>query len=123
MPREREPLVWLTDATDPQAGRWLGVEGWNGDDLAPEQPDPTLEEYANYADENAEQDNYHELVGAHRVLAVVLCRTVGREQATAAMREIAEWGGLARVKPVDVGIRDCWKDWTASGTEGDADGR
>ena len=122
MPRDH--LVWLTDATDPQAGRWLGVEGWNGDDLSPDQePPPTLEEYANYADENAEQDNYHALVGAHRVLAVLLCRTVGREQATAVMREIAEWGGLARVKPADVGVGDCWKDWTASGADGGADGR
>jgi hypothetical protein len=118
MANERGHLVWLTDAADPTAGKWLGVAGDNGDDLAPDQPPPTVEDYADHADENAEQDNYHELVGTHRTLAVLLCRVVGREIATGVMREIAERGGLARIGPADVGVADCWEPWTASGAEG-----
>ncbi len=87
-----------------------------------ENPDPKslgLEELAEMCDLNAESRNDHEYIGAHRLLAALLFKKVGRDKATEIMFEIAEYGGLDYMvgmdgqKPVydDFGITKPWHDW------------
>jgi hypothetical protein len=111
MMAERRTLVWvLNDPDDPAQGAHL-YDTDEYDTRAPVQPEPTLEQYANYADECSEQRNAHNFVGAHRVLAALLHAEAGRAGATRVLRTIAEYGGLDQMSPVDVGLPDNWKPW------------
>jgi hypothetical protein len=53
-------------------------------------PEPTLEQLANYCDEQAAVCRHLDVVGAHRVLAALLARRIGRAQATRILRDVAE---------------------------------
>jgi len=87
-----------------------------------ENPSPTLEELANFCDQNAESRNNHDFVGSHRLLAAMLIKQLGREIATDIMFEIAEYGGLDGASGLywqggssafdDFGIEDCWVEWS-----------
>src|SRR5438105_690223 len=56
--------------------------------------DIRLEELADFLDQDAESNNSHMFVGAHRALAVLLHDRVGRELATELMTELAGYSGL-----------------------------
>jgi len=92
------------------------VNAWENIDKSPVL---TLEEIADFADREAEGRNNGTYVGAHRILAALLHRKLGREQATEIMREIAEYGGLDGMNGVggesaafaDFGIKDDGKEW------------
>ncbi len=62
-------------------GIWYEGERGGGDDEVNENPTLTLEEVADFCDQNAEARNNHAYVGTHRILAAVLHRKVGRDQA------------------------------------------
>lgn len=86
------------------------------DDLIDDDPQPLLEDLADWLDAKAEGRNNHPFVDAHRALAVILHSAFGREQATAIMREITAFGGLdgACVQARrDFGNR--WNDWSLPG--------
>jgi hypothetical protein len=77
----------------------------------------TLEELANHCDMEAEQANYHDFVGVHRLLATLLYKEVGRIKAHAILLHIAEYGGLHNMHEskqafIELGIEDCWGDWS-----------
>lgn len=84
-----------------------------------EATDATLEMLANFCDQGAENTNAHDFVGSHRLLAALLFRRLGRETATAIMREIAELGGLDGMNGIcgadsayeELGLTEPWKDW------------
>jgi hypothetical protein len=93
--------------------------GDRNEELTSEQQ-TTLEQLADLCDQEAESENLHEYVGAHRILAALLHQQQGREQATRIMFAIAELGGLDGMNGVggksgafaDFGIQECWADWT-----------
>lgn len=77
----------------------LGYAGyWNPSDIPPNEIDKnpvlTLEEIADFADTQASSSDNDAFIGTHRILAALLHRKLGRQQATEIMREIAEYGGL-----------------------------
>ena len=90
-------------------------------------PSPTLEEIADFCDNNAEARNNHEFLGTHRLLAVMLYKRFGREIATEVMFEIAEYGGLDGASGLwwpngtsafaDFGITEPWEEWAITGIE------
>lgn len=85
--------------------------------------DVSLEQLADMCDQHAESRNNHKFVGAHRMLAAILWRTVGRDEAQRVMWEVASYGGLDYASGCgtgsrpeleawdDFGIAECWKDW------------
>ena len=91
------------------------------DDLIDENPQPTLEELADFCDQKAEDRNNHEFVGVHRLLAGILYKRVGRIQAGSIMREIAEYGGLDAASGnywrqggdayAEFGVPDAMREW------------
>jgi hypothetical protein len=54
----------------------------------------TSEEIAHWLDDEAENANYHGLVGAHVWLAEIIAREAGEPVAIKVMIEIADMGGL-----------------------------
>ncbi len=88
----RVPLFMKLD------GEWgLGF----GDDLQfcdghrPSTPeDETLEALADMLDDDAENRNCHDFIGAHQALAILLFQEVGRDAATSVMRRLANYFGL-----------------------------
>lgn len=56
--------------------------------------DLTLEAVADFLDQDAEDCNAHDFVRCHRGLAALLAKEGGRELATAALRRLADFGGL-----------------------------
>lgn len=79
-----------------------------------------LERDADYCDTQAESRNDHDYVGAHRILAALLYKEVGREAATRIMAKIRRRGGLdGMVLNYDgkfdaykkLGITEPWQDW------------
>lgn len=89
------------------------------DEYVDKSPALTLEEIADFSDIQAESRNNHAFIGAHRILAALLHRKLSREQATALMREIAEYGGLDGMSGcggepdafADFGIKEYDEDW------------
>jgi hypothetical protein len=110
----KKTIIWVTeDGEGPRlAYRNLFAAG-------PAAPEATLEQLADLCDQEAESENAHDFVGAHRLLAALLFRRLGRETATAIMREVAELGGLDGMNGIcgtdgayaDLGIAWPWKDW------------
>lgn len=90
MPR-RKLWRYIDDFDEHLDYEWSGSSRWDDID---KNPALTLEEIADFSDTEAEARNSHEYCGTHRILAALLHRKLGREQATAIMREIAEYGGL-----------------------------
>ncbi len=78
------PFIKYHDPTWKEAGQILRRDGG----------DATLEELVQLCDQDAENRNAHEFVGAHRLLGRVLYTQYGRGAATKTMLEIAELGGL-----------------------------
>lgn len=110
----RQTIIWVDDGKD----RFLAYrDEWNPEGI--EATEVLLEELADFCDHGAENCNAHEYVGAHRLLATVLFRHVGRCIATKILRDIAEMGGLDAMNGVcektnsysELGIPECWKDW------------
>lgn len=66
-------------------------------DIAEDVGKPTLEEWAELCDLHAENCNYHDFVGVHKVLGFMLANELGMTQATKIMRQIAQRGGLHRL--------------------------
>lgn len=119
------PKLALWKYKDEDGDETIGYEEeWLTED-ADQNPSFTLEELADFSDQQAESRNNHAYVGTHRILAAVLHRMLGRKQATAIMREITEWGGLDGMSGcggeedafTDFGIADCWKDWKLEDSE------
>lgn len=115
------------DFDEPQldyAASWVGR--WDNVD---KNPVLSLEEIADFCDIQAEARNGHAFVGAHRILAALLHRKLGREQATEIMKEIAEYGGLDGMSGcggepdafANFGIKGCWHDWKL--VDGEEEGR
>src|ERR1700730_8405924 len=73
-----------------------------------------LKALADFCDQQAGSRNNGEYVGTHRILAMLLYKTAGLEEATRIMHEIAEYGGLDGMSGVggeesafaDFGIQD-----------------
>src|SRR6266849_483667 len=86
---EGEAPVWFASYAD----EWNHKEMTEGKDII-KQPVLTLEELADFCDQEAESRNNHAYVGTHRILAALLHQKIGRAEATALMQEIAEYGGL-----------------------------
>lgn len=113
------PKQELWKYIEDDGGRILGYEEEWLTSNVDKNPALTLEEIADFSDGQAESRNNHEYCGTHRILAALLHRKLGREQATKIMREIAEYGGLDGMSGcggeadafADFGIEDCWKDW------------
>lgn len=92
-------------------------EVWEGEII--KNYDPSLEELADFCDQNAESGNNYAFCGSHRILAALLHKTLGREQATKVMLGIAEYGGLDGMSGVgggksayaDFGIKEPWWNW------------
>jgi hypothetical protein len=98
MPKRQ--LVWVHDDEDPALDprTFLGTDAdWAVTEsyvrLATD-PEPTLEQLADFCDEQAALCRHLDVVGAHRVLAALLHRRLGRTPATRLLQEIAEYGGL-----------------------------
>lgn len=99
----RYSLVWINDdgwrlSHDDEYVKRLSLETKSADDA-------TLEDLAEFCDSEAENANYHNLVGAHEIVAAALLKAGGREKATEMMRVIAEFGGLAEITDES----DIWK--------------
>lgn len=95
-------LVWVhPQSSDPVAGSLDWHDFWeagvdvhgHGITIATVEQ-TTLEQLADLCDSEAHIRRNDAVVGAHRCLAVLLQRHVGREQATHIMWEIARYGGL-----------------------------
>jgi hypothetical protein len=71
-------------------------------------PEMTLEDIADFCDQNAEGRNNHSMVGIHRLLAVLLYNQFGRAEATKTLHMIAESGGLDEMSG---DIPEPWNDW------------
>jgi hypothetical protein len=69
----------------------------------------TLEELVELCDQDAESVNAHDFCGAHRLLAAVLYRNLGRATATDVMRDIAYRRGLHGMNGL-CGLRDSYAD-------------
>jgi hypothetical protein len=116
----RRTIVWHQAIGEDRP--WLNYRdpGWKID--GPPAHDATLEQLADLCDNQAEQINAHDYVGTHRLLAAVLYRHVGRETATAILRDIAELGGLHAMNGVcgepdaygELGVPEPWKEWDLS---------
>jgi hypothetical protein len=81
-----------------------------------EPPQFTLEELADYADEQETRSEGVVDLGINRLLAALLYRLLGRQQATAVMYEIACWGGIRSMAEqencfLELGILPCWENW------------
>lgn len=107
-------IIWFEDDGE----RFLAYQDHyhpQGDDAS----DATLEDLADFCDLGAESANAHDFVGAHRLLAALLHKHVGRQKATEILREIAELGGLDEMngvceKPTGfaaLSVPEPWKDW------------
>ena len=94
------------------------------DDIIDEQPIMKLEELVQMCDQNAESRNNHDFVGAHRVLATLLFKTLGRKTTKDILVEIAELGGLDGMSGMyvdelengdnafeELGIKKPWHEW------------
>lgn len=118
----KRPIIRIID--EPEDDIWFLAYSDEYDYIPESQRDLhpvlTLEELADFCDQNAESANNHDYVGTHRILAAVLHRLLGREQATSILQEIAEYGGLDEMSGVggkrdafkEFGISDCWNDWS-----------
>ena len=62
----------------------------------------TAENIASILDQDAENENYHELVGAYKWLAQVVTRCAGSTNALSVLHEIAQAGGLMKRRDTDV---------------------
>lgn len=110
---KRKTLIWLTEDGE----TYLGYRDRYNKGV--EAADATLEQLADMCDLEAESANAHDFVGSHRLLAALLYRHVGRERATAILREVAELGGLDGMNGVctdgdafkELGIAGPWKEW------------
>jgi hypothetical protein len=112
--------IWrFTDEDDGEVSldyAWSYATKWDNIDKSPVL---SLEEVADFSDHEAEGRNNGSYVGAHRILAALLHRKLGREQATEVMREIAEYGGLDGMSGIggepdafaDFGIKDDGGEW------------
>lgn len=90
---EKRKLVFVKpDADYPPV--WKFEDSYNRADIVPHDAPPTLEEIVRVCDQDAENCNAHDFVGAHRLLVAVLFRSVGRAKATEIFLEIAGMGGL-----------------------------
>ncbi len=89
----KQHIVRIMDDAEPGEIGYLGYHSdFHDDERSGE--DATLEELADMCDHDAEASNRHSFVGNHRLLAALLYRYVGRQQAGVIMRDIAERGGL-----------------------------
>lgn len=112
----KRELVWEIDHYDDEDETYLRFRDETSSDDVRTEPVPTLEELADFCDNRCENRNYHDFVGSHRALAVILIRSVGREKATEIMRTVAEYDSLdtlAQRGPKELGFPDCWADWEA----------
>lgn len=99
---------------------WLDYaeEGMH-DPILNKNPTPTLEEFANLCDQDAESWNHHSFVGLHKLLCALLFRHLGRERTTEIIHEIAEYGGLDGMNGVsgkpsafeDFELKADWSEW------------
>ena len=80
----------------------------------------TLEELADFCDQEAESRNNHNFVCSHKILSALLFKQLGREKATKIMQEIAEYSGLDGMMGLeqdiksafdDFGLKDDWNEW------------
>lgn len=109
---------------EPGGPEWLSLrgEGYHESREATE-AEIRLEELADVLDQNAESNNIHEYVHAHRALAALLFRMLGRDTAFDVLRRIADFGGMhamlgiygtgdirAAEKALGVPLGS-WKDW------------
>lgn len=113
----RKTIVWTRedgDEADHLAYRdpkW-GIDGPSADAAR-------AEDLADLCDQEAEGANVHDFCGVHRLLAALLHEHVGREKATAILRDIAERGGLHAMNGVacegdafaNLGVPRCWEAW------------
>jgi hypothetical protein len=95
---EKQPILTYEDRVSESDGR---VDG----------PPPTLEELADFCDQGAESANHHDMIGVHRLLAVILFRQCGRAKATEIMTEIAERGGLDDMDMAGAEVPEPWHPW------------
>lgn len=125
MPRQE---IWrFTDEDDGEVTLDYAKSHITRWDNVDKSPTLTLEEIADFSDMEAEGRNNHSYTGTHRILAALLHKKLGREQATEAMREIAEYGGLDGMSGIggepsafaDFGIKDDGEDWKLIDNEGD----
>jgi hypothetical protein len=95
------------------------------DEILDKNPKVELEELAQLCDLNAEDRNNHYYIGAHRILAILLFKKLGRKKATEIMLEIAEYGGLDAMNRLfadeikdslnaykELGIEPPWREWS-----------
>lgn len=83
---DSEPYIaWASDA-----------DMYDKDQILSKNPKPTLEELAEFLDQDAENANYHDFVGVHETLSSILrrrCPAVAME----VMMEIISRGGLCQM--------------------------
>jgi len=84
------------------------------DSAVEEGPTVSLEEIANLLDQDAENWNLHDFVGTHRCLAKLLHQQLGRDRATAVLKNVAEHGGLHRIED-HVKMSRPWRRWRLKG--------
>lgn len=111
----RRELVWVDykDGSD----LCIGYKDEHGEyDKIVSGQEMTIENIADFCDQNAESRNNHSFVGVHRLLAAILNNKFGRNEATDVIRNIAEYGGLDEMSESEnifkaFGISEPWKDW------------
>jgi hypothetical protein len=91
-------LYWITEEIEgEEPHRYLGEEGDSkycekGSEVVA--GDLSADVLAQYLDDQAENENYHSIVGVHAKLAVIIRKYCDDSATTAILREIAEAGGL-----------------------------
>jgi hypothetical protein len=93
------PHLEFVDPKDPPDGEVLRKDGATA----------TLEDLVGLCDQDAESVNAHDYCGAHRLLAAVLYKELGRKKATKIMLEIAQRRGLHGMAGM-VGLPDSFKE-------------
>lgn len=131
MSRDKKQEIWLIEDKDEcydiKTGEAVPIYKFAGSTFRPDKKTvkrkdaehATLEELVHLCDQDAENINAHDFVGAHRLLGAVLYRQLGRETATVVMRDIAYRRGLhgmsgicgTRDSYADLGVGQNGRDW------------
>lgn len=95
MARKTMSVWWVREDDEPEYLAWgeTGCESRETWRQAAEK-DLTLEVMADFLDQDAENINAHDFVGAHRGLAALLYQEVGRTKATRVLRRLVNYRGL-----------------------------
>ena len=119
-------VIDANECHDVKTGKPVPFYTYNGEDFGESKiigsgDDVSAEQLAGLCDHDAENCNAHDFVGTHRLLGSLLCRMLGRLEATKIMLEIAERRGLHGMSGL-CGLADSYADLAVGEAGHDWDG-